>query len=370
MVTLTTEVLQPLQQPTLPGMGSVISSPASGDGVSPCASPGGRTTELCGAVRALANPTAWQGRALATPTPATSGPNSAASSASANLQSCLASRLQARLAVDGSPEYSLTWKAWAMPSRAPICALRASPRRTSGSGCIGWPTPASQNGEGGPIHGGDRGFFLTLQSAVITLDGWPTCQARDSKGAPDTPQDYGNARPLNEVAIQLAGYPTPRTPTGGPESTERKRELGRTESGGGDLESVVRLMGWPTATQTDGERRGQVSPEAQNVTLNTAAAQLAGWDTPTLNDVRNPNPRVKRAGPKAYDNLSRRAQLMACRGMIAASPSDATPSGGSWPAGYRLNPCFSLWLMGFPVAAWVCCGARAMRSCRTSRRNS
>jgi hypothetical protein len=43
----------------------------------------------------------------------------------------------------------------------------------------------------------------------------------------------------------LAGYPTPRTPTGGAESTQRKQELGRTRSGGGDLESTALYTGLP-----------------------------------------------------------------------------------------------------------------------------
>lgn len=36
---------------------------------------------------------------------------------------------------------SLTWKTWDMPQREPICALRASTRRTSDNDCSGWPTP-------------------------------------------------------------------------------------------------------------------------------------------------------------------------------------------------------------------------------------
>ena len=37
----------------------------------------------------------------------------------------------------------------------------------------------------------------------------------------------------------VTGWPTPRTPTGGPESAGRKQELGRTESGGGDLQAAA-----------------------------------------------------------------------------------------------------------------------------------
>src|SRR5690606_25554218 len=51
------------------------------------------------------------------------------SSISADLQSFLESRLRARMAAYGSPEYVLTWKHWDMPSGPPICALRARARK-------------------------------------------------------------------------------------------------------------------------------------------------------------------------------------------------------------------------------------------------
>lgn len=63
---------------------------------------------------------------------------------SARLQSSLESRLRVALDVNGSPEYSLTWKHWAMPSREPICALRASVLRISGQDFGGWATPEAR----------------------------------------------------------------------------------------------------------------------------------------------------------------------------------------------------------------------------------
>ena len=63
---------------------------------------------------------------------------------------------------------------------------------------------------------------------------WPTAGANDWKGSYRPGQRRGQ---LSEAAEQL--WPTPRTITGGAESAERKRELGRTASGGGDLQSAV-----------------------------------------------------------------------------------------------------------------------------------
>jgi len=53
-------------------------------------------------------------------------------------------------------------------------------------------------------------------------------------------------------------WPTPRTITGGAESAERKKELGRIDSGGGDLQA--KAQDWPTPTSRDW-RSGQASPE-------------------------------------------------------------------------------------------------------------
>lgn len=50
-----------------------------------------------------------------------------------------------------------------------------------------------------------------------------------------------------------SGWPTPRTITGGPESAERKQELGRKRSGGGDLQAAAIMVGWRTPSGSDGE---------------------------------------------------------------------------------------------------------------------
>lgn len=72
---------------------------------------------------------------------ATSGRNFSGSSPSAALQQSLENRLRARMGVDGSPEYVLTWRHWDMSSGPPICALQAYLPRTQDSVFSGWPTP-------------------------------------------------------------------------------------------------------------------------------------------------------------------------------------------------------------------------------------
>ena len=125
------------------------------------------------------------------------------------------------------------------------------------------------------------------------------------------------------------GWPTPRTPTGGPESAARKQELGRTQSGGGDLQAAALMSGWPTPNAqnfNDGEsietweaRRQQnlakgINGNGQGTPL-AIAAQLAG--------VRNPR------------NAAGQTTI--------SSPAATTRSG-------VLNPAHSRWLMGYPRA--------------------
>lgn len=322
-------------QLTLPGMSNATSSLASAAGATPSISPGGPKTSRSGPGAAPASRSQWQDAELARLTSDTSGPLFATSSPSAALQSSLESRLRQRLAAYGSPEYALTWKSWDMPLGPPICALRASGRRTSASGSTGWPSP--------------------------------------------------------------------RTPTGGPESAERKQELGRTRSGGGDLASVALLAGWVTPSANE-DAAGNYGTKMQ-VMLGSQVRLLAGWGTPTVQDAkhstlspseakRDPNVlrnQVQLAGwatPSSrdwkdtpgmattgmnpdgstrtrLDQLPRQALLASESGPIPTSSTVATGGKG----GFLLNPRFSLWLQGFPTE-WASCGERVTRSSRRSRRSS
>lgn len=134
-----------LQQAILPGFANAISLPESADGRSPFGSPGGPKIAQSGQDHAHASHSAVRGDNLPKKTNAIYGQSSEILSASAVLQRSLANRLRANLDANGSPEYLLTWKEWAMPSRVPICALRASARPTSDNDFIGWATPTVQD---------------------------------------------------------------------------------------------------------------------------------------------------------------------------------------------------------------------------------
>jgi len=143
-----------------------------------------------------------------------------ASSASAGLQQSLASRLLASLDCNGSPEYSLTWNEVAMPSREPICVLRASARPTSGSGFTGWVSPTAQDGSRGglPPRAHDTGVPLSQQ---VALTGWRSPNSKRTAGGEYSDPEKALARLKSghqvdlRDQVQLSGWPSPNTPNGG-----------------------------------------------------------------------------------------------------------------------------------------------------------
>lgn len=83
-------------------------------------------------------------------------------------------------------------------------------------------------------------------------------------------------------------WPTPRTITGGPESAERKQELGRVNSGGGDLQAAA--LNWPNPQARDhkGVDRAEFR-EANSRPLNEVAAH---WSTPRASDGEKGGPNM------------------------------------------------------------------------------
>ena len=117
------------------------SSQASVDGLTPSSLQAGIQLDLFGVGAAPASRSVLPEQNGDFPIASTSGPSGTSLSGSAVLQLSLESRLRAHLGVNGSLESELTWKNWDMPLGLPICALRASTRRTADSDFTGWPTP-------------------------------------------------------------------------------------------------------------------------------------------------------------------------------------------------------------------------------------
>lgn len=153
--------------------------PGLGGGPTPCASPAGPTTSQSGPEAAHASPSLPLADRWVSLIRGIYSRRGAALSRAALLQSSLEGRLRAHWDVNGSPEYALKWRHWAMPHGAPICALRGSRRRTCDKGFTGWPTPQARDGVGGlASRCGKRRRYL---NDYAMLAPWATPTTRDAK---------------------------------------------------------------------------------------------------------------------------------------------------------------------------------------------
>lgn len=144
----------------------------------------------------------------------TFGRNFIGSSKSADLQSFLVNRLQARMGKYGSLEYELVWKSKDMALGPAICALRASQRRTSGSDYTGWPSPVANKST--PQQRSD--FTPTLaavaernrtdqlpRQASQAIQGWSTPTAEDPRRGIAPPRATDTGVPLSQQAGMVSG---------------------------------------------------------------------------------------------------------------------------------------------------------------------
>jgi hypothetical protein len=194
------------------------------------------------------------------------------SSPSAVLQQFLENRLQAAMDVGGSPEYELTWKHWDMPSGAPICALRASARRTSASGSTGvqsgWPTPEA-NGTNRSVEAWELRTNARGRTVVDSLQiaaqfaGWATPAHRDYKSNSGTDEFHAaraaqtRGKPLSEqVDTLISGWATPAHRDGEHCSGQSERTGGRKSN----LTDQATLGQEPSGSPASTGRRGALNP--------------------------------------------------------------------------------------------------------------
>jgi hypothetical protein len=309
---------------------NAISSPESAAGLSPCDGPDLKTPEESGPAPVPVSRFRALEKDRATPMSGTCGPLFTASSPSAVLQRSLESKLRARMDANGSPEFALTWKTWDMPAGQPICALRASARRTAGKGFTGWPTPQA-----------NKNTKNSKDPQRMKENGAQTCLAD---------------------AAHLAGWPTPQ-------EDNANNSAGHKGTTFSDLPTTAQLASWPTPQAHDTQEQGQAREMTATGRIRTHTGSdvsanlpmVAGWATPKCADSRG----------DPYDPTENRRSELRKQMPSAQAGQDASRSnaGTARPAGFRLNPRFSLWLMGYP-AAWASCGERAMQSFQKSRRRS
>ena len=194
-------------------------------------SPAGRVAALYGPQASPASPSAPPGSSEALTTNDTSGPSSATSLSSACIQSSLESRLRANLEGLGSPLYKLTWKHWDIRPQQPICALRASGRRTSVNDCPGWLTPMSRDGKGPPTEARlDREKGVGGLDEQAQVAGWGTPNSSAPGGTPEQAlkrkkeHPCGQSVTLLDHQAQMVADPGPASSTS-PAPTAKRGQL-------------------------------------------------------------------------------------------------------------------------------------------------
>jgi hypothetical protein len=173
---------------------------------------------------------------------------------------------QACLFQEQCPEWSESWPDSGMWDAGSVYALRTSEPATSESGFSSWPTPSVPNGG------------RTTNTSNYRED--------------------GSKRQVDLGAIAQI-WPTPRAITSGGESAERKQELGREESGGGDLQATAQLWKTPHG-MSNRDFRGKVGGCGGG----EFAKQANNWATPQGHP-RQADPRTVDHGVQLANQVGR-----------------------------------------------------------------
>jgi len=181
--TLTSGASLTCAQPISLAIRNAISSPASGDGLSPCGSPAGLTTDLFGQVRVPVRLS--RARLEAETSQPTCGPRGSPSSLQTALEGSLASRLPTKEL--GSIASAMTWTHWVTKSGRRFFRLSLSERTIRALGFTLWATPTA-----------------TANQACASMAKWPGCN-----GIEVTPESWCRRMGYPAEWLSLAPSATP-----------------------------------------------------------------------------------------------------------------------------------------------------------------
>lgn len=210
--------------------------------------------------------------------------------------------------------------------RTDASAFREKDRPNSGSSLAidsrMWSTPRAEDGE--------RGQASQHDGLMEDVRDWATPSTRDWK---DTP-----------------GMATTGT---NPDGSTRQRldQLPR--------QAVAKAWGTPVAADAVGSTGGNMGKSLRT--------DVRDWSTPTSNDAKNGS-----LPPSQMDRNGLAGEVAPWAGQTPSQSADTTAPSGSSPAKplrRGLNPCFGLWLMGYPVE-WLDSVVSATRSSRRVRSRS
>jgi hypothetical protein len=209
----------------------------------------------------------------------------------------------------------------------------------------------------------ESGKQISLE-VVAHLTGWPTPTAQEAgvseatiaKGMDDQ-RKYGGQKVQMDLsrAAHLAGWATPdangMNMGEGLETWDarqiKNKEKHKNGNGAGMpiAVQVLTISGWPTCKAQNANNSGP-SRVGNKADLQT----VAGWCSPTVTDASRGvlPPRPQDTGIPLSQQVS---------GLSPDSSNAETKSA----AAFRLNPRFSLWLMGFPTS-WHDAGLQCLRS--------